>query len=219
VDEGTWQRRFEEGAAGLGLKVPPSLGAPLRRLAEELVRWNEKVNLTAVTAAEEVLEKHLLDSLAALPEVAEVGSLLDIGTGAGFPGLPLRLARPELSVTLVDAVAKKVGFVKHAIAQLGLAPTAKGLHLRVQGRPAAEHLPRHDAAIARALTDVGEWLALASPYVRPGGRVIAMLGKWPAPGELEGLGLARGATLLSERRYHLPFSGAERAIAVFAPGA
>ena len=118
----------------------------------ELIKWNAKVNLTAITAPEEVLEKHFLDSLAVLPEVEGAASLLDLGAGAGFPGLPLKLARPWMAVTLVDAVGKKVGFLKAAIAALGL-KEARGLHARAEGKPEAEGMPRAELLIARAFRD------------------------------------------------------------------
>jgi 16S rRNA (guanine527-N7)-methyltransferase len=180
----------------------------------ELLKWNAKVNLTAITAPEEVLEKHFLDSLAVLPEVEGAASLLDLGAGAGFPGLPLKIARPELSVTLVDAVGKKVGFLKAAIAALGL-KDARGLHARAEGKPESEGIPRAEVLIARAFMDLPDWLNLAPAYVLPGGRVVAMLGKaWPES-ELRARAAERNLSLSSSRQYRLPFSGAERQIAVF----
>lgn len=181
---------------------------------QELLKWNAKVNLTAITAPEEVLEKHFLDSLAVLPEVEGAASLLDLGAGAGFPGLPLKLARPELAVTLVDAVGKKVGFLKAAIAALGL-KQARGLHARAEGKPEAEGIPRAEVLIARAFMDLPGWLELAPAYLLPEGRVVAMLGKaWPEA-ELRARASERGLRLVSARQYQLPFSGAERQVAVF----
>jgi 16S rRNA (guanine527-N7)-methyltransferase len=180
----------------------------------ELIRWNAKVNLTAITAPEEVLEKHFLDSLAVLPEVEGAASLLDLGAGAGFPGLPLKIARPALVVTLVDAVGKKVGFLKATIAALGL-KEARGLHARAEGRPEAEGIPRAELLIARAFMDLPDWLDLAPAYVLPGGRVVAMLGKAQPDSELQARAVERGLRFVSARQYRLPFSGAERQVAVF----
>ena len=105
-------------------------------------------------------DKHILDSLSVL-RALEPGplSLLDAGTGAGFPGLPLAIAREDLRVTLVDSVAKKVGFLKHAIAQLGLAPRVRAIHLTLQGNPAAEGLAalrRRGVARPRRARDGGQ---------------------------------------------------------------
>ncbi len=180
----------------------------------ELLKWNAKVNLTAITAPEEVLEKHFLDSLAVLPEVEGAASLLDLGAGAGFPGLPLKLARPALTVTLVDSVGKKVGFLKAAIAVLGL-KEARGLHARAEGEPEAEGIPRAELLIARAFMDLPDWLNLAPAYLLPGGRVVAMLGKAQPEAELQARASERALRLVSSRQYQLPFSGAERQVAVF----
>lgn len=194
----------------LSEEVPPKLF----RLMNELIKWNAKVNLTAITAPDEVLEKHFLDSLAVLPEVEGAASLLDLGAGAGFPGLPLKIARPALAVTLVDAVGKKVGFLKASIAALGL-KEARGLHARAEGKPEAEGIPRAELLIARAFMDLPDWLGLAPAYVLPGGRVVAMLGKAQPESELQARASERSLRFVSSRQYRLPFSGAERQVAVF----
>lgn len=191
---------LREGLEKLGLSLPDGVVEGLLRYAQELLKWNQKVNLTAITAPHEVAEKHLVDSLAVLPEVRGAKSLLDLGAGAGLPGIPLALALPELQVTLVDAVAKKVGFMKHAIAVLGLAGRARALHVRAGGKPEAEGLPRTEVVISRALVEVEGWKALARPYVQPGGRIVAMLGQTSDP---------------DARRYQLPLSGDPRAVCVF----
>jgi 16S rRNA (guanine527-N7)-methyltransferase len=180
----------------------------------ELIRWNARVNLTAITAPEEVLEKHFLDSLAVLPEVEGAATLLDLGAGAGFPGLPLKIARPQLAVTLVDAVGKKVSFIKATVAAMGL-KDVRAIHARAEGQPEAEGLPRAQLLIARAFMDLTDWLALAPAYVQPGGRVVAMLGKAQPDSELRARADERGLSFVSQRQYRLPFSGAERQVAVF----
>jgi 16S rRNA (guanine527-N7)-methyltransferase len=181
----------------------------------ELIRWNAKVNLTAITVPEEVLEKHFLDSLAVLPEVEGAASLLDLGAGAGFPGLPLKIARPALAVTLVDTVGKKASFLKATIAAMGL-KEARGLHARAEGNPDKEGIPRAGLLIARAFMDLPDWLNLAPAYVLPGGRVVAMLGKAQPDTELRARADERSLRFVSSRQYRLPFSGAERQVAVFA---
>jgi len=193
-------KALTEGLQKLGLALPPGAREGLLAYAKELLKWNQKVNLTAITAPDEVADKHLLDSLAVLPEVQGARSLLDLGAGAGLPGIPLALALPQLQVTLVDAVAKKVGFMKHAVAMLGLASRVKALHARAEGDPAKEGLPQAEAVISRALVEVEGWQRLARPYVQAPGRIIAMLGQTADP-------LAR--------RYALPLSGDPRAVCVF----
>lgn len=193
-------KTLSEGVKKLGLSLPNGAERQLTAFANELLKWNQKVNLTAITAPDEVVDKHLLDSLAVLPEVSGAGRLLDLGAGAGLPGIPLAVALPGLEVTLVDAVAKKVGFMKHVIAMLGLAGRVKAVHARALGDPAKEGLPLADVVISRALMEVEGWRALARAYVAPGGRIVAMLGQTQDPGA---------------RRYALPLSGDPRAVSVF----
>ncbi len=216
MDNREFEAWLAEGARAMGLSLTAGIEERLWRLKEELLRWNARVNLTAITAPEEVLEKHFLDSLAVLPEVAGAASLLDLGAGAGFPGLPLKLALPMLEVTLVDAVAKKVGFLKHAIATLGLAPGARALHLRAEGRPDEEGLPRAEVVISRALMEFGAWATLGESYLAPGGRLVAMLGQPLPREEAEHLAAASGLALIGAREYRLPFSGASRQVLVAA---
>nr|WP_240672647.1 16S rRNA (guanine(527)-N(7))-methyltransferase RsmG [Corallococcus coralloides] len=199
----------------MGITVGPDVGPKLQRLMAELLKWNAKVNLTAITAPEEVLEKHFLDSLAVLPEVRGATSLLDLGAGAGFPGLPLKLELPELGVTLVDTVGKKIAFIKAAAASLGLVGV-RGLHARAEGKPETEGIPRAQVLIARAFMDLPDWLNLAPAYVEEGGRVVAMLGKQQTDAELQSRAAERNLRVVSARSYRLPFSGAERQVAVFA---
>ena len=214
VENKSWDERLEEGAGRLGLVLPGGWAAQTARYRDELLRWNARVNLTAITQEAEVAEKHFLDSLAAWPEVRGARSLLDVGAGAGFPGIPLKLAEPNLEVTLVDAVAKKVGFLKHVLAHLGV-KGARALHLRVEGAPEREGLPRCERVIARAFTDLDGWLALAPAYLAEGGQVVAMLGRAPARAELDASAARHGLRCLSDRRYALPYSGDPRAVAVF----
>ena len=204
-----------EGLSAMGLQVGEDVPARLWAYAEELLKWNAKVNLTAITKVPEVVEKHLLDSLAVLPEVGEGGTLLDLGAGAGLPGIPLAIARPGLQVTLVDAVAKKVMFMKNAIARAGLAGRAKAAHLHLDGQPEREGLARADTLISRAFRDVAPWLELAAAYRAPGGRVVAMVGQRPDAASWKPVAERHGLRLWSERTYQLPFTGDPRGVLVF----
>jgi 16S rRNA (guanine527-N7)-methyltransferase len=207
---------LQRGLEALALELPP--GGPERLLAysAELLKWNEKVNLTAITRTEEVLDKHLLDSLAVAPELAGAGHLLDLGAGAGFPGIPLAVALPSLRATLVDAVAKKVAFMKVGVVKAELTGRVRALHARAAGQPAKEGLPTVDLVISRAFMDVGPFLSLAVHYLEPAGKVVCMLGQAPPAAELERLALSTGLRLASLRRFNLPLSGDPRAVAVFA---
>lgn len=201
-------RLIEEGAGAIGLRLDRDQVGLLGRHVDLLLRWNRSINLTAITDPAEVVEKHVVDSLALAP-LLPGGTLLDAGTGAGFPGIPLRIARPELEVVLVDSVQKKVAFLKSALAELRLSG-ARAVAVRLQGDPAAEHLPRMHSAVSRALAEPRTWLALAEHYVLPGGLAFCMLGPSdPVPDAQGELALQR------ELAYRLPFSRAERRVAIF----
>ena len=202
--------RLRDGAAKLGVEVSEASAQTLLRLRDELLKWNQKVNLTAITDPVEVLEKHFLDSLAVAPEVAGAKALLDLGAGAGFPGIPLRIHFSGLQVTLVDAVAKKVGFMKHALAALGLSAGSRAVHGRAEGRPDSEGLPKVDLVISRALMDLPQWAVLGSAYVAEGGKLVAMLGQPPDAKVVEEAVRAGGFREAKVRAYALPWSQAGR---------
>lgn len=215
MDKAADVEALREGLRALDLRLEDAPLEVLLRFRDELLKWNRKVNLTAITDPREVLEKHFFDSLAVMPEVPAAGSVLDLGAGAGFPGIPWKIARRELDVTLVDTVGKKVAFMKNALASLRLVPGARALHARAEGDPEKEGLPLVELAVSRAFKDVAEWVPLAAKYLRPEGRVLAMLGQLPSEAEFDRATGESGLRRLSVRQYRLPWSGAERAVAVF----
>lgn len=206
--DGAQLKKIEEGAAGMGLRLGPEQLKMLGRHVDLLLKWNKSINLTAITDPDEVVEKHVLDSLAVVA-VLPSGSLLDAGSGAGFPGIPAAIARPDLEVTLVDSVQKKVAFLKNTLAELRL-PKVKALAVRLQGDPAEEELQRVHAAVSRAFAAPLEWLTLAEQYVLPGGVAICMLG--PSEEVPEQVG---GLKLQETLRYQLPYSKAQRRLAIY----
>ena len=109
-----------KGTEELGLALEPSTRQQFLYYADELLKWNTRINLTGLKTAQEVVVKHFLDSLAVWPWVKDLDSLADIGTGAGFPGLPLKLVLPHLHLTLIEPTAKKTAFLHFVIAHLGL---------------------------------------------------------------------------------------------------
>ncbi len=167
---------LKERLVTLGFDLPPTIVEQLERFAAELLRWNQRRNLTSITERNDVLEKHLLDSLTVLPFARSASRLLDLGSGAGFPALPLKIACPTVEVVAVDAVGKKIDFQRHAVRTLGL----KG-YTAVHGR--AESLSEHpacrdgfDLVTARALSSLVQVVRLAKPFLAPGGRLVAMKG-------------------------------------------
>jgi 16S rRNA (guanine527-N7)-methyltransferase len=201
------------GIDALSLAVPEEVLPLLEKFADRLLAWNRKVNLTRITAPAEVAEKHLVDSLLLLPAILGARTLLDVGSGAGLPGVPLACARRDLEVTCCDSVAKKVAFVKAVAAELGVNVRASAV--RAEGAPARERLPLADAVVSRALADPAEWVPLGSRYLADGGVLLAMLGREVDRLRLESIGRASGLTLVSLSSHELPVSRSARSIAAW----
>jgi len=170
-----------EGAAALGPELLAGQAERLARLLTELERWNRRINLTAVRDPADMVALHVLDSLAVRPYLRGP-RVLDIGTGAGFPGLPLAVVEPDMQFTLLDSVGKKIRFVEHAILALNLT-NARAVTARVE-----DYAPgsRFDTVIARALAAVPRLVDLAGHLVGEDGQLLAQKGKYPAE-ELEAI--------------------------------
>ena len=201
------------GLDAFGIALPEGAIPLLERYADRLLAWNQRVNLTAITAPAEVAEKHLVDSLLLLPFVAGARTLLDVGAGAGLPGVPLACARRDLAVTCCDSVTKKVAFVKAVSAELGL--DVRAFAVRAEGSPEREKLPRADAVVSRALADPEAWIPLGAKYLADGGVLLAMLGRDADRARLEKIGADSGLRLDRLEQYVLPQSRSSRAIASF----
>lgn len=160
----------------LGVRLTSGQEAAFARYAAELVDWNQRINLTSIDQVEEIEVKHFLDSLSCWLALRDGpgNKVIDVGSGAGFPGLPLKILRPELELTLVEATGKKADFILHIVQVLGL----KRVHVlsaRAEevGRLAA-HREAYDWAIARALAPMPVLAEYLLPLVRVGGRALAM---------------------------------------------
>lgn len=142
-----------------------------------LVSWNERMNLTAITDPIGIQNKHFLDSLSCvLPLQKAGGSLIDVGTGAGFPGIPIKIARPDLSVTLMDSLNKRVTFLNEVIHQLGLADI-RTVHGRAEEcARKKEFRESYDYAFARAVARLNVLSEYCLPFVKPGGLFISQKG-------------------------------------------
>ena len=195
--------------------------ACLSEFAVELVTWNQKINLTAITDPEEVAEKHIIDSLIPAKYIPENSSLLDLGTGGGFPGVPLKIFMPTLSVMLVDSVRKKVNFLKYVIGMLKLENiTAHQLRVEVlSDHP--DFTGRFDVVISRAFTALDRFLQMAAPLVKSDGVIIAMKGR-EVDKEIMALKncqiepdvykINNCRLKLQVEKYRLPISGDERSL-------
>jgi 16S rRNA (guanine527-N7)-methyltransferase len=157
-----------------GILVTADQSVKLLRLLDELVRWNAAYNLTAITQRDQMITHHLLDSLSVNGDL-QGEAVADVGTGAGFPGLPLALVNPQRRFTLIDSNNKKVRFVAHAARTLGLA-NVEAVHARAEAPHAGKPF---DTVVARAFAALPELLKKVEPLCGPRTRVLAMKGKRP----------------------------------------
>ena len=174
-------QRLVHDAAALGVALTEHDAARLHQLLEELAHWNRRFNLTAICDVESMISHHVLDSLA-VHRYLHGDSIADVGTGAGFPGLPLALVNPERRFSLIDSNGKKIRFVSHAVRTLGLV-NVEPLQARAEMlRPERPF----DTVLARAFAPLPELLEAVAPLCGSETRVLAMKGKWPQ-GELDAL--------------------------------
>ena len=169
------QEKLRQTAETFHVKLDDEATERFALYARLLQEWNEKINLTAITATDEILFKHFADCLSVLPllELPRGAKLIDVGTGAGFPGLALLIARPDLHVTLLDSTAKKLRVLEDITEKLGL--SAALLHARAEeaGQNAA-YREQFDVATARAVAHLRELSEYCLPFVRVGGTFAAM---------------------------------------------
>lgn len=182
---------------------------PLLAYLDLLARWNRTYNLTAVRDPLDMVSRHLLDSLAILPW-AGTGRLLDVGAGAGLPGIPLAIANPVLDVTLVDSAGKKVRFMRHVKRALGL-ENIEPLHARIELLEAGEPF---DTVVSRAFTSLSEFAASVRHLVSPGTRLLAMKGRRPDP-EIEEL--PAWLSLEAVEELHVPGLHEQRHLVIMTP--
>lgn len=166
---------LKEGASKLNLDLTDTQLNQFKYYGELLFEWNKKFNLTAIPA-EGYVTKHFLDSLSAatvLPREKFI-RLIDIGSGAGFPGIPLKIVYPEIEVTLIDARNKKVSFLEHVIGELKLS-NARAVHGRAEDL-SKMFSKRFTIAISRALGSLEQFIGYAKPFLEDGGYALAMKG-------------------------------------------
>lgn len=212
------------GLEQMGLQLPdqPEALAKLARYFQELKKWNRKINLVARTMDDQqILENHFLDSLT-LQHVLKHGnheqeSVMDIGTGAGFPGLVLKTVNPALPVVLVEPRSNRYYFLKHVARTLDL-ENLELLNVRVDETGDVKDLSGRTFSLitSRAFTDIGQFVRLAGPYLAPGGRIVCMKG--PGAGEelglLEHKGFEKYFKVEEKMQLQLPMSRAERMLVI-----
>jgi 16S rRNA (guanine527-N7)-methyltransferase len=162
VDRASLEQRLHTGAEALGVRLGPAEVEGFFRYAKLLLRWNRRIDLTSIDEHEGVIDRHFLDSLAIVPHLAgDIRRVVDVGSGAGLPGLPLAMVRPDLEVVLVESRLKRAAFLRAAAAEVGS-------QARVRAARAEDLVgePPWDLAVSRAMLPPPEWLALGRKLAR-----------------------------------------------------
>jgi 16S rRNA (guanine527-N7)-methyltransferase len=210
-------KELEKGLFEAGLTLSCEAISAFSLYSSELIKWNRKFNLTAINNVTDIAIKHIIDSLFFIECIGLGESVLDIGSGAGIPAIPLKIVKPGVKVVSVDAVGKKIMFQKHVSRLLGLCDF-EALHARVESIHSS-HAGMFDVVTSRAFSQLDMFAALALPLLKSGGRLIAMKGP-DAYGEIDsaqnilnGLGLE----IHSVKAYELPMNKGSRYIVTIIP--
>ena len=190
--------------------------------AIELIKWTRRINITTITEPIEIASNHFLDSLVPAKFIPPGAAMLDVGSGGGFPGIPLKILFPELAVTLIDASRKKVSFLKHVIRALKL-ENIEACHIRAQELAVhPSYIHRFDVIISRALSSLNDFVRLALPFLGDGGVIIALRGavdkaelddlRYNVLGKMDAAGPVSRYFTLSQKRYSLPQLNSKRSI-------
>jgi 16S rRNA (guanine527-N7)-methyltransferase len=220
LETGHNKEKFEEvlrkGLKGLSIDIDDKILESFYTYSVELIEWNKKIDLTSITSMEEVAIKHFIDSLLPAKFIKNRAFLMDIGTGGGFPGIPLKIYRTDIKALLLEATEKKVIFLKHIIRTLGLKDITP-IHQRAEDRGFRGIMKETlDVVISRAFSNFKDFFDIARLYVKQGGSVIGMLGKdWePALKEAEPVIKANGFAITVTECFELPEKMGSRAIIV-----
>lgn len=220
IDFLRWKKLIRDGANLSGIQVSVEQAELFASHASELLIWNRKVNLTAITDPLEMAAKHFLDSIAAVPFIEPDKRILDIGSGAGFPGIPLKIMLPSNPVFLIDASRKKTAFLNHLIRLMKL-QNISAHHVRAEKLSQdSEFKNGFDVIVCRALTDLKTFVEMAFPLLSDKGFLMAYKGKLSEP-EIEEIQKLKehGGSLtphwaISTHNYHLPFLDQSRVLVV-----
>ncbi len=176
IDSPAWRQYLITGASQLGISVDDDMAMQAGQFALELVRWNQRMNLTSIVSPRQIAVKHIIDSLAPARLLPVGAHLVDIGSGAGLPGILLKIFRPDLNLASIEAVRKKCAFQQHVIRLLKL-PQIRVIHARAEQTAQDSNLCRRfDAAICRAFTELDRFVDMAMPFLKPHALILAMKG-------------------------------------------
>ena len=202
-----FKQRIKIGSKSLNINVLDHQVDIMILHAKELMTWNKKINLTAIKEPLLIAEKHFIDSIAAVSFLGNETCLMDMGSGGGFPGIPIKIMKPALKVVLIDSSRKKVNFLKYIIRILHL-ENIDAIHARVEDLHENENYKnKFDAVISRAFTELSNFTALSSPFLSNNGAIYAMKGKH-ADQEITPVILKKFN--LQTNHYQLPFEKSDR---------
>lgn len=213
-----WQNFIIDGARVLGIEIDQRVSASFSTHASELINWNRRLNLTAITNPRDIAIKHFLDSLVPVAWIPDSARLLDIGSGGGFPGIPLKIIKPSIAVLLIDGVRKKVNFLKHVLRILQL-EKSEALQIRAENlHKNPEFAHSYDVIISRALSDLKSFVKNAIPLLAKQGTIVAMKGEV----DQKELDSVRADTLgdrfsFEVENYRLPLIRALRSLVIIKP--
>jgi 16S rRNA (guanine527-N7)-methyltransferase len=213
--EYTLEMLLKEGAGEYGVSMDEGMTSAFMLYKSLLLEWNAKINLTAIEEDRDVIIKHFVDSLSIVPFLKDAHNIVDVGTGAGFPGIPLKIALPSLEVVLLDSLDKRVGFLNTVISSLALQGIS-AVHSRAEDAGSSpKYREKFDAAVARAVASLPVLLEYCLPMVRTGGIFIAMKGssseEIAASGKALGL---LGAKIEEVKEFTLPYTDMKRNILI-----
>lgn len=224
VDSSQWRALVRKGARALGIIVNERQIIQMQSHAEQLLQWNQKINLTAITDPVEMAFKHYVDAMAPVNHIPGSSAVLDIGSGGGFPGIILKIINPSLHLTLIDASRKKISFLKYVIHSLEL-DGIEAHHVR------GEHLPKQafaesgfDVVISRAFSALDRFVVMGVPVLRRNGMLMAMKGR-RIEAEMQALEqlkmsslhadwIRKDAFCIDVTQYTLPVLKAERSLVI-----
>lgn len=217
MDE-TLIKTLSDGAAAIGVRLGPAELDLFAAYHREILLWNRRINLVSERSSREIVLRHFLDSLTPVPFLDRPeGALIDLGSGGGFPGIPLRIALPGLQLFLVEALRKKSSFLSHVVRSLGLGGV-QVIRGRVEELSAGEPLAgRFDTVISRAAFKLPDLIRTAALFLKPGGQLIAMKGPDPQQemDEAERISAAAGIVFKACRTVRPPGADSLRKIIIY----